>query len=96
MQDEEWQKRTREAINSIEVGYTAKRVQQAVLASQQQLAELAAYHRPTGRNDSVLGSWFFIEKFTISNIHSNVTINLSSNIVAKAQLLKVQVCGFRL
>ena len=91
IQDEEWQKRNREAINSIEVGHSARRAQQAVAASQRELAELAAHHRPTGRNDSVLGSWFFIEKFTISNIHSNVTINLSSNIVAQAQLLTVQV-----
>lgn len=91
LQDEEWQKRNREAINSIEVGYSARRTQQAVAAAQHELAELAAHHRPTGRDYSVLGSWFYIEKFTISNIHSNVTINLSSNIVAKAQLLNVQV-----
>ena len=91
IQDEQWQKRNREAINSIEVGYSTRHAQQAVAAAQRELAELAAHHRPTGRDDSVLGSWFFIEKFTISNIHSNVTINLSSNIVAKAQLLNVQV-----
>jgi hypothetical protein len=93
MQDEEWQKRNRDAINSIAVGFSARRTQQAVAAAQRELADLAAYHRPTGRDDSVLGNWFFIEKFKISSIHSNVTISLSSNIMAKAQLLKVQVCA---
>jgi hypothetical protein len=92
MQDEEWQKRNKDAIHSIEVGHATRRIQQAVAAAQHELVDLAAYHRPTGRDDSVLGNWFFIEKFRISDIHSNVTINLSSNIMAKAQLLNVQVC----
>lgn len=91
LQDEEWQERTREAIQSIEVGHNARMTQQALDAAQHELAELATYRRPTGRDDSVLGSWFFIEKFAISDIHSNVTINLSSNIMATAQLLNAQV-----
>jgi hypothetical protein len=91
LQDELWQKRNREAILSAEVGHDERETREAVAAAQQELRALSEYQRPTGRDDSVFSSWFFIEKLHISDINSNVTISLSSNIMATAQLLNFQV-----
>lgn len=91
LQDEEWQKRNRAAIMSTEVGHETRLAQQAVAAAQHELHELRTYVHPTAQDDSVLGSWFFIENFRISDIHSNVTVSISSHIMATARLLTAQV-----
>eukprot|EP00892_Ulva_mutabilis_P007162 jgi/Ulvmu1/4818/UM020_0103.1 len=89
-QDEEWQKRNRAAIMSTEVSHDARLAQQSVAAAQRELHELRTYEHPTGQDDSVLGSWFFIENFRISDIHSNVTVSISSHIMATARLFASQ------
>lgn len=91
MQDEEWQKRNRAAIMSTEVSHDVRLAQQSVAAAQRELNELRTYEHPTGQDDSVLGSWFFIENFRISDIHSNVTVSISSHIMATARLFAAQV-----
>lgn len=76
---------------STEVSHETRQSQQAIAAAQHELHELRVYEHPTARDDSVLGSWFFIENFRISDIHSNVTVSISSHIMATARLLTAQV-----
>lgn len=47
---------------------------------------LSAGHNPTASADTVLSTWFFVEKFHISDINANVTVTLTSNIAALLRL----------
>lgn len=73
------------------MSHDARLSQQAVAAAQHELNELRTYAYPAAQDDSMLASWFFIENFRISDIHSNVTVSISSHIMATARLLTAQV-----
>lgn len=92
VQDADWQKKNNAAMMSTEVSHDTRLAQKSVAAAQRELHDLRTYEHPTRQDDSVLGSWFFIEKFRISDIHSNVTVSISSHIMATARLFAAQVC----
>jgi hypothetical protein len=84
LQDEAWQRRNRLAVTSAEVPHEVPVATgaEAGAAAQRELGHLSDSHQPTQHAETVLGAWLFIEKLHISDINSNVTVTLSSNIAA--------------